>query len=62
MKMYSQIIAVEKGQTRLYINKDNAEHQSTCNALISEGYKPTSQLTKLSDKIFDCWYLYQEQN
>tara|TARA_R100001244_G_scaffold62198_2_gene51964 strand:+ start:1212 stop:1400 length:189 start_codon:yes stop_codon:yes gene_type:complete len=62
MKMYSQIIAIEEGTPTLYINATKKEHQLTVSSLIFEGFKKDYKLKKLSNKIFDCWYLYQELN
>jgi len=60
-KMYSQIIKVDRGSTRLYINTSKEEHDGVCRALIEEGFKHSSQIKKLTDKVFDVWYLYQEE-
>jgi len=56
--MFSQIVRIDKGNIKLYINQSRTEHENVVRALIDDGYKPKTRIQKLSDKIFDTWYLY----
>ena len=59
--MYSQIIAICNGKTKLYINMSEEEHALTCNSLRFEGYEEKTELSRLKQKIFCVWYLYTEK-
>ena len=59
--MYSQIIKVNEGRTKLYINSSKDEHISMCKSLLSEGFKETTKLKSKTDKIFNCWYLFSKE-
>ena len=59
--MFSQIVRINKGSIKLYINKSRAEHDNVIRALIDDGYKPKTAIRKLSDKVFDTWYLYSSE-
>ena len=56
--MYSQIIRIEKGKIKLYINKTKEQHDNVIHSLKRLEYKPSSRIEKLSDKVYDIWYLY----
>ena len=58
--MYSQIIRIDKGNIKLYINQSKDDHKNVVRALKDKGFKPRSAVRKLSDKIFDTWYLYSQ--
>ena len=55
--MYSQIIKVNKGRTKLYINSSKEEHILLCKSLLNEGFQETNNLKCTTDKIFNCWFL-----
>ena len=56
--MFSQIVRIDNGNIKLYINQSRTEHENVVRALIEDGYTPKTKIQKLSDKIFDTWYLY----
>jgi len=58
--MYSKIIRIDKGNIKLYITQSKDDHKNVVRALKEEGFKPRTAIKKLSDKIFDTWYLYSQ--
>ena len=56
--MYSQIIKIEEGKIKLYIKQSEEEHNNVIHSLKRLEYKPSSRIRKLSDKVYDVWYLY----
>jgi|TARA_R110000851_G_scaffold323163_1_gene489625 NACalpha-BTF3-like transcription factor len=59
--MFSQIVRINNGNIKLYINQSRAEHENVIRALIDNGYEPRTAIRKLSDKVFDTWYLYSSE-
>ena len=59
--MYSQIITVNNGRTKLYANANKEEHSLTCKSLLVEGFKEAIEIKRKTDKIFNCWYLFSEE-
>ena len=50
--MFSQIVRIDNGNIKLYINQSRAEHDNVIRALIDDGYKPkTSIKTGISNFI-----------
>tara|TARA_B110000902_G_C13862812_1_gene419766 strand:+ start:310 stop:486 length:177 start_codon:yes stop_codon:yes gene_type:complete len=56
--MYSQIIRIEEGKIKLYVNKTKKEHDNVLHSLKRLDFKPSWKIKKLSDKVYDIWYLY----
>lgn len=59
--MFSQIVRIDNGNIKLYINQSRAEHDNVIRALIEDGYIPKTKIQKVSDRIFDTWYLYSNE-
>jgi len=58
--MYSQIIKLDNGKIKLYINTSKEQHDWVITSLTSQGFRNDSQIDKKSDKVYDVWFLYQD--
>jgi hypothetical protein len=58
--MYSQIVRLDEGNIKLYINQSKEEHDNVISSLKFEGFKNSTRIEKKSDRVYDVWYLYQD--
>jgi len=58
--MYSQIIKLDNGKIKLYINTSKEQHDWVITSLTSQGFRNDTQIDKKADKVYDVWFLYQD--